>query len=60
MVERKRERVLNVRLAEDETRMVAALAELDGLNISDWVRRTIRVAFRKAFPEPVQPSKQKK
>jgi len=55
MAERKRERVLNVRLADEETEMVAALAELDGLNVSDWIRRTIRTSFRKSF----QPSKQK-
>jgi len=56
---RKRGRVLNVRLTEEETTMVAALAEQDGLNVSDWVRRTIRTSFRKAFP-PVQPSVKRK
>jgi len=55
MSERKRERVLNVRLTGDEVRMLSAIAELDGLNQSDWLRRTIRTTFRKAFPT-VQPS----
>ncbi|HEX7668382.1 MAG TPA: hypothetical protein VF395_02305 [Polyangiaceae bacterium] len=61
MTERKRERVLNVRLTEEETTMVAALAEQDGLNVSDWVRRTIRTTFRKAFPGSAQsPTKPKR
>jgi hypothetical protein len=56
-----RERVLNVRLTDDEVRMLSAIAELDGLNQSDWVRRTIRTTFRKAFPVSVQqPAKQKR
>ena len=55
MSERKRERVLNVRLTGDEVRMLSAIAELDGLNQSDWIRRTIRTTFRKTFPA-VQPS----
>ena len=56
MAERKRERVLNVRLTDDEVRMLSAIAELDGLNQSDWVRRTIRTTFRKVFPASVQQS----
>jgi len=60
MVERKRERVLNVRLTDEETEMVAALAEQDGLNVSDWIRRTIRTSFRKAFSTPAKPKAPRK
>jgi hypothetical protein len=57
MKEGKRERMLNVRLDDDEVRMLAALAEHDGLGISDWIRRTIRTAFRKEFPGVEKPQK---
>ena len=57
MPERKRARVLNVRLAEEETTMLAALAEQDGLSVSDWVRRAIRTSFRRAFPIVQPPTK---
>jgi hypothetical protein len=43
---RKRDRVLNVRLTEEEATMVAALAEYDGFAISSWVRHVIRESFR--------------
>jgi hypothetical protein len=53
----KRGRVLNVRLADEEVSMLAALAEHDGLGVSDWVRRTIRTMFRKEFPSETKPAK---
>ncbi|HEY4012052.1 MAG TPA: DUF6290 family protein [Polyangiaceae bacterium] len=56
MVERQRERVLNVRINDDEERMLKALAEHHGMSISDVVRQYIRRAFAEAFP-PKRPKK---
>ena len=54
MVER--DRMLNVRVTEDEDRMVKALAEHRGMSIGDVIRQYIRRAFAEAFP----PNKLKK
>jgi hypothetical protein len=51
-----RNKLLNVRLTEDEDRMLKALAEHQGLGISDVIRQYIRRAFSEAFP----PKKTKK
>jgi hypothetical protein len=45
----KRDRVLNVRLIESEAAMLAALAEREGMSVSDWVRVTLRVEHALAF-----------
>jgi uncharacterized protein (DUF1778 family) len=45
-----REKMLNVRIADDEDRMLRALAEHQGLTISDVIRQYIRRAFAEAFP----------
>jgi uncharacterized protein (DUF1778 family) len=45
-----RSKVLNVRVTEDEDRMVKALAEHHGMSISDVIRQYIRRAFIEAFP----------
>ncbi|HXN32583.1 MAG TPA: ribbon-helix-helix protein, CopG family [Polyangiaceae bacterium] len=50
MAERRRELTLNVRVTDDEDRMVRALAEHQGLSISDVIRQYIRRAFLDAFP----------
>ena len=50
MAERQRDLNLNVRVTEDEARMVKALAEHRGLSISDVIRQDIRAAFAAAFP----------
>ncbi|GEM_PF-1331447 len=47
MVERKRQSNLNVRLLEEEHRMLDVLSEHEGLSVSDWVRQTVRAAYRK-------------
>jgi hypothetical protein len=44
MVERVRERVLNVRLSDDEVKMVKGLTEHVGLSQSDTIRQLIRKA----------------
>jgi uncharacterized protein (DUF1778 family) len=51
MVERSRERMVNVRMTDDEADMLKALAEHEGLSASDIVRQYIRRAFAKAFPQ---------
>jgi uncharacterized protein (DUF1778 family) len=45
-----RNKVVNVRVTEDEDRMLKALAEHQGMSISDVVRQYIRRAFVEAFP----------
>jgi uncharacterized protein (DUF1778 family) len=45
-----RTKTLTVRVAEDEDRMLKALAELHGMTASDIVRQYIRRAFAEAFP----------
>lgn len=42
MVERKRDRALTVRMLEIELDMLAALAEQEGVSVSEWIRNTIR------------------
>lgn len=44
-----RDRVLNVRLIESEAAMLAALAEREGMSVSEWIRTTIRVQHALAF-----------
>ena len=56
MVDRQRERALNVRISEDEERMLKALSSHHGLSVSDIVRQAIRRAFAEAFP-PRRPKK---
>jgi uncharacterized protein (DUF1778 family) len=43
-------KALNVRVTDDEDRMLRAIAEHQGLNISDVIRQYIRRAFIEAFP----------
>jgi uncharacterized protein (DUF1778 family) len=50
MVERTRTRALNIRVTDDEDRMVKALAEHQGMSISDVIRQYIRRAFAETFP----------
>jgi uncharacterized protein (DUF1778 family) len=49
MAERQRGLTLNVRINDDEDRMLKALAEHQGLSISDVVRQYIRRGFAEAF-----------
>lgn len=44
-----RDRVLNVRLIESEAAMLTALAEREGMSLSEWIRTTIRVQHALAF-----------
>lgn len=50
MGERTRERVINIRVTEDEERMAKAVADHQGLSVSDIIRQFIRRAFAEAFP----------
>jgi hypothetical protein len=61
MVDRKRERALNVRMLDAETEMLAKLAEREGVSVSEWIRNAIRVQYTLAFgaPKPKRP-KQKR
>jgi uncharacterized protein (DUF1778 family) len=45
-----RTKMLNVRVTEDEDRMLKALAEHQGMSLSDVIRQYIRRAFAEAFP----------
>ena len=60
MIERKRERVLNVRLLDAETAMLASLAEREGLSVSEWIRNTIRVQHALAFAQSAPKRKPKR
>lgn len=42
MVERKRERLLTVRMNDAEMAMLDALAEDEGVSSSEWVRNVVR------------------
>jgi hypothetical protein len=46
-----RDLMFHVRMADDERRMLEALAEQEGLTASDWVRMTIRRSFTERFGE---------
>lgn len=46
MSERKRERMVNVRLTEEEYEWLVKLAEESGLTYSAWLRQAIRKAFK--------------
>ena len=48
MVERTK--MVNVRVTDDEDRMLKALAEHQGMTASDVLRQYIRRAFAEAFP----------
>jgi uncharacterized protein (DUF1778 family) len=48
MVERTK--TLNVRVTDDEDRMLKAVAEHRGLRVADVIRQFIRAAFAEAFP----------
>jgi len=37
-----------VRLLEEEHQMLDVLSEREGLSVSDWVRHTVRTAYRKS------------
>lgn len=60
MVERKRERLLNVRMLDAETDMLARLADREGLSVSEWIRNTIRVQYALAFGQRSAKRKPKK
>jgi uncharacterized protein (DUF1778 family) len=51
-----RTKTINVRVTDDEDRMLKALAEHQGLRITDVIRQFIRRAFADAFP-PKRPKK---
>jgi predicted HicB family RNase H-like nuclease len=59
MVERKREKLLNVRLLESETDMLAELAEREGVTVSEWIRNVIRVQHALLPAKPSKRSKRK-
>ncbi len=48
-----RDRVLNVRLSEEEAKMLGALAEYEGASVSSWVRHSVRESFRVLSKDPV-------
>jgi hypothetical protein len=56
MVDRARTRNLNIRVTDNESEMLRALAEREGVSASDIVRLYIRRAYAEAFP-PKRPKK---
>ena len=55
IVIRKRQKLLTVRTNETEMDMVHALADLEGLSVSEWVRNMIRREHILAFgPRPTK------
>ena len=50
MVERSRNRAINVRITDAEEQMSKELAEHHGLSVSDVIRQLIRQAYVVAFP----------
>ena len=46
---RRRQRLLTVRTTEAEMDMVQALADLEGLSVSEWVRNMIRYEHALTF-----------
>jgi hypothetical protein len=53
MVDRKRNKVLVVRMLDAEVTMLGELAEREGLTVSEWVRNVIRREHLLVFsPKP--------
>jgi hypothetical protein len=50
MAPAERDQNLHVRMAEEEMRMLRAIAEADGLSTSDVVRQLVRRAFMERWP----------
>jgi hypothetical protein len=42
MVERRREKLLNVRVLDAEMKMLGELAQREGVSMSEWIRNCIR------------------
>jgi predicted HicB family RNase H-like nuclease len=57
MVERQRTGTLNIRVNDDEHRMLRAIAKHQGLSVSDVIRQYIRRAFAEAFPPKAMKSR---
>jgi hypothetical protein len=57
MVDRKRERLLTVRMNDAEMAMLDELAAIEGVSSSEWVRNVVRREYTLAN---VQPSKKPK
>ena len=54
-----RDLMFHVRMADEERRMLEALAEEEGISASDWVRITIRRSFTEHFGRRRPPKKDK-
>lgn len=46
-----RTETLTIRIAAGEKAMLRALADRDGITVSDWLRLTIRRAYSEAFTD---------
>ena len=55
-----RMRMLNVRILEAETELLAELAEREGVSISEWIRNVVRREHAIAFSSAVLPRKKPK
>ena len=55
----KREKRVHMLFSDDEWSMLQSLADRDGVNVSDWVRRQVRDVHRATFGEE-RPKKPKR
>ncbi len=49
-----RTKLLTVRVSEAEQRMLEAVAEAEGINVSDLIRQFVRRSYRKLFGQLLQ------
>ena len=58
--DRRRQRLLNVRVNDEEKRMLEELADAEGLGMSDYVRNLIRAEYALTFGRKRAATKKRK
>jgi antitoxin component of RelBE/YafQ-DinJ toxin-antitoxin module len=56
----RRENIFQIRISEDERRMLQVIADEDGLTSSDVVRQFIRREWLRRYPVDLKPKSKKK
>jgi uncharacterized protein (DUF1778 family) len=54
MAPTEREKRLHMLLSDDEDRMIRAIADADGLSVSDAIRQMVRRTFMERWPTKVR------